>query len=128
FMKGKKSFYWGIAGLFLLAAFISGFSGCNSPLISSVTYDVAENLETIKVKLNFGDHVNSDLGGSFPIGEYGYLEVEPSSSTNPFNVGFRLDLSIFEDQDILNLKKVTSLPSGQPIPGVVNRALVEIQS
>ncbi len=119
----------------LAIAFLSlGSSGCNTSnaLISGVTFNVAPNVETLKVQLNFANSIQSDLGGTFDVAasgtDYGTIEIEPSSPTNPFNVGFLLNLNIVNEQKYVNLTPVQDLPSGQPIPiPNLNRAFAKIQ-
>ena len=47
---------------FSLLAFLPGFSGCNTSLISGVKFKIEPNLETLKVQLNFSSAVQTDLG------------------------------------------------------------------
>lgn len=109
-----------------LLAFLPGFS-CSKPLISDVAFSVEPNLETLKIALNFSKDVQTDLGGSFDVKNYGAIEVEPTTPTTPFNVGFRLNLGIVNDQDYVRLTPVTTLPSGQPLPFNVNRAMAQVK-
>lgn len=116
---------------FSLIALLPGISGCDKPLISGVAFTVEPNIETLKVQLNFSDEVQTDLGGAFAVNtggrDYGQIEIEPSSPDNPFNVGFRLNLAIVNEQDYVNLEPVTTLPSGQPIPiPSLNRAFAKV--
>jgi hypothetical protein len=85
----------------------------------------------VKLQLNFSDDVESDLGGSFPVKDYGTIEVEPSTPDSPFNVGFRLNLALVYDGDFtdpVKFKPVRDLPSGQPIPiQGLDRAMVQVK-
>ncbi|MBI3558111.1 MAG: hypothetical protein HY074_17745 [Deltaproteobacteria bacterium] len=123
-----------VFSLVLLALGILGASGCNSSsaLISGVTFSVPPNVETLKVQLNFANSIQSDLGGTFEVAasgtDYGTIEIEPSSPSSPFNVGFLLNLNIVNEQKYVNLTPVQDLPSGQPIPiPGLNRAFAKIQ-
>ncbi|MEW6057400.1 MAG: hypothetical protein AB1540_12380 [Bdellovibrionota bacterium] len=113
--------------LVLTTVFLSAFSSCQHPLISDVSYEIAANLESIKFRLNFAPGVTTDIGGTFPVKDYGTIEVEPSTPETPFNVGFRLNTSIFNDQELLDLAPVTILPSGQPLPVALNRAMAQVK-
>ncbi|MBI3544213.1 MAG: hypothetical protein HY075_13165 [Deltaproteobacteria bacterium] len=116
----------------LLAVSALGISGCNGGLLDKVEFSAEPNLETVKVQLDFSSDLQTDLGGSFEVEtggrDYGAIEVEPSGPGNPFNVGFRLNLNIVNEQDYVSLKPVTDLPSGQPIPiPNLNRAFAKVQ-
>lgn len=106
---------------------LAGMSGCKKSLIGGFAAKVEPNLETVKVQMNFSDDVQSDLGGSFAVKDYGTIEVEPSTPDSPFNVGFRLNMNIVNDQDYVRLDPTTTLPSGQPIPIAVNRAMAQVK-
>lgn len=117
--------------LLALLALLS-VSGCNTPsIIDGVGFNVEPNIETVKVQLNFAKDVQSDLGGTFDVKsgntDYGQIEIQPTSAQSPFNVGFRLNLAIVNDQDYASLKPVQDLPSGQPLPMPgLNRALARV--
>lgn len=96
-------------------------------IIKGVGIEVPPNLESVKVRMDFSSDVQSDIGGVFPIKDYGQIELEPSTPTNPFNIGFRLNTSVFNEQDFVDLQAVTTLPSGQPFPFIVDRALVQVK-
>jgi hypothetical protein len=106
---------------------LSGFSGCQKSFISDVSFTVEPNIETATLLLNFAKDVQSDLGGSFPVKNYGTLELNPSTTTSPFSVGFRLNTNIFNDQEYVRLQPTLDLPNGQPIPALVNRALAQVK-
>jgi hypothetical protein len=115
--------------LMVTAVALMGASGCKKggyKLISGVGYSVEPNLETIKVQMNFAPDVQSDMGGSYPIKDYGTIEIEPSSPDRPFNVGFRVNTAVFNDQDYVHFEPTRYLPSGQPIPATIDRALAQI--
>ena len=118
-----------IAVLAILSLAISlGFTGCKtSSLIGGFEAKVEPNLETVKAQLNFGKDVVSDLGGTFAVKNYGLIEIEPSTPDSPFNVGFRLNLDIVNDQDYVEYEPTTLLPSGQPIPIAINRAMAQVK-
>lgn len=116
---------------FSLVALLPGISGCDKPLISGVSFSIEPNMETLKVQLNFSSDLQTDLGGAFDVNadgrDYGQIEVEPSSPNSPFNVGFRLNLAIVNEQKYVSLEPVTTLPSGQPIPiAGLNRAFAKV--
>lgn len=120
----------GVLCVFSLVVF-PGATGCGKSLLADVGFAVEPNLETAKVQLNFSDRVQSDLGGSFDIvsngRNYGTIEVQPSTPSTPFNVGFRVNLDIVNDQDFAKLEPVLDLPSGQPIPVPnLNRAFAKV--
>ena len=112
-------------------AVLPGISGCDKSIISGVAYKIEPNIETVKLQLNFSQDVESDLGGSFPVKDYGSIEIEPSTPDSPFNVGFRLNLALVYDGDFtdpVKFKPVRDLPSGQVIPiQDLNRAMVQVK-
>lgn len=108
-------------------ALVLGATGCKKSLIAGFEGKVEPNLETVKVQMNFAEDVQSDLGGSFDVKHYGTIEVEPSTPDSPFNVGFRLNLDVVNDQDYVRYDPTTVLPSGQPIPVAVNRAMAQVK-
>lgn len=111
----------------MMIALVLSATGCKKSLISGFEGKVEPNLETVKVKMNFSDDVHSDLGGTFEVKHYGTIEVEPSTPDAPFNVGFRLNLDIVNDQEYVRYDPTTTLPSGQPIPVAVNRAMAQVK-
>jgi hypothetical protein len=115
--------------IFALAALTLGLSGCkNNPIIGGVKYSIEPNVETFKIALDFSKDIVSDLGGSFPVKDYGTIEVNPSTPDQPFSIGFRMNLEALNDNDYIHYEPVTTLPSGQPlpIPGL-NRALALVK-
>ena len=133
-MTGNLRTLSGIVLSISLIVLSIGASGCNSgnALIDGVTFSVPPNLETLKVQLNFATAIQSDLGGTFDVAasgtDYGTIEIEPSTGTNPFNVGFLLNLNIVNEQSYVNVTPVLDLPSGQPIPiPGLNRAFARVK-
>ena len=120
---------------FAMLAFLPGFSCKQASVIDGVAFKIDPNVQTAKVQLNFSSEVESDLGGTFDVKsgdrDYGTLEVEPSTSESPFNVGFRLNLEIVNDpafNKLVQLNPVLDLPSGQPIPiPNLNRAFAQVK-
>lgn len=112
-----------------LASLSLGFSGCKSnPIIGGVSYSVEPNIETLKLELDFAKDIVSDLGGSFPIKDYGTIEVTPSTPDHPFSIGFRMNLDVLNDNDYVHYDPVTTLPSGQPLPiDGLNRAFAQVK-
>jgi hypothetical protein len=112
----------------LLVSFLSfsGFAGCQNPLVKDIDTHIEPNLETITVKLKFADWVNMNIGGIFPIKEYGAVEVQAATPDSPFSVGFRLNLGILNDQEYAQYEPVRDLPSGQPLPSIIGRAMAQV--
>lgn len=111
----------------LLAALMV-FSGCDSSsLVSSFNASVEPNLETLTTNLVFAKDVKSDLGGSFSIKDYGTIDVQPSTPETPFNVGLRLNLDIVNDLEFIRYQPTTTLPAGQPLPTLINRAMAQVK-
>jgi hypothetical protein len=52
--------------------------------------------------------------------------VNPITASTPFEVGFRMDTDIFNDQDVVNIDPTTVLPNGANLPLQINNALVEL--
>lgn len=124
-MRKNKSIK-GLLGITILTAFVF-LSGCKkSSLIGGFHAAVEPNLQTVAVQMDFAKSVHSDLGGSFAVKDYGTIEIEPSTSQTPFNVGFRLNLDIVNDQDYVEYTPTTVLPTGQPLPIAQNRALAQV--
>lgn len=114
--------YASIAGMCFL------FSGCfGKAVFDKVVFTSEPNLETLKVSLVFSPNIATDLGGSFGIKNWGSLELDPTTKTSPFNIGFRLNLNILNDQDYVHEETTRNLPSGDPIPGIENRALAMVR-
>ena len=84
-------------------------------LIEKVVFQPSQNLETVRVSLVFGDQVKTDLAGGFTIMDYGYLFVSPYTTSQHFEVGFDLNMSIFDEQDYVGVQPTTLLPNGMPI-------------
>lgn len=125
-LSSRNTLVFVLSVLTLVLSF--GFTGCKkNPLIGGFEAKVQPNLESVKAQLNFGKGVVSDLGGTFAVKDYGLIEIEPSTPDSPFNVGFRLNLDIVNDQDYVEFEPTTLLPSGQPIPIAINRAMAQVK-
>lgn len=112
--------------LFLGIAFLS-LMGCGSKArdyLDRIVIKPSSNLEIIRMRLIFKESVRLDFAYSFPIKEYGYLFINPYSSSSRFELGFDLDTAIFKDNEYLELEPRTVLPNGVPIG--IDHALVEI--
>ncbi len=116
--------------LFICLAIASAsiLSGCKykSSIVEKATFQVSENLETVRVSLIFTSKVQSDLAGGFTLKDYGYLFINPYTQAQPFEIGFNLNTSIVNDQDYISLTPTMVLPNGVPIG--IPYGLVEIRS
>src|SRR5262249_36358843 len=108
-------------------------AGCNTPtIISGVTFTIPPNLQTADVQLNFAPTIQTDMGGTYDVNikgtDYGQILVTPSTASTPFSVGFDLNLNIVNDQNLVNMTPVTTLPTGQliPVPNL-NRAFAQVK-
>jgi len=104
----------------VLVVFIMSFSlflsGCKQKkLVEKVNVEIAQNLEVIRLSLIFSEHIQSTITGGFTIKDYGYLFLNPYTEDQPFEVGFDLNTSVFNDQDYVNIEPTTVLPNGVPI-------------
>jgi hypothetical protein len=112
----------------VVALSLFNITGCKkgSRLIEKVTFKPSQNLEVIRVSLVFGSKIKSDFAGSFSIKDYGYLFLNPYTTTQPFEIGFDLNTSIVNEQDYIDITPTTVLPNGLPIG--IPQAVVEIKS
>jgi hypothetical protein len=103
-------------------------AGCKKPgkIIEKATFKPSENLEVVRVSLVFGPKIQSDLAGGFAIKDYGYLFINPFTTSQPFEIGFDLNTKIVNDQDYIELTPTTVLPNGLPIG--LPYAVVEIRA
>ncbi len=104
-------------------------SGCEQQplkIIDKVDLMLSPNLEYIQLSVKFDRSIRSDIEGSFPILRYGDLFVSPITKTTPFEVGFRMDTAIFNDQDVINIDPTTVLPNGANLPLQLNNAVVQL--
>ena len=94
-----------------------GLTACEwqNSIIKQVVFQPSENLETVRVSLQFTDKVQMDLYASFAIMDYGYLFLNAFTPTQPFEIGFDLNTDIVNEQDFLNIDPTTVLPNGLPI-------------
>ncbi len=118
-----------IALFFSLSASFLFINGCNVPsnhLIEQVNMEVSPNLETVTLTVSFTRNIQTDLLGDFSIGQYGNLFLHPSTLNTPFQIGFRLNTSIVNDQDLVRLTPVTTFPNGVNLPMLLDSALVQI--
>ena len=115
-----------IASAMLVATSALGLTGCQwqNSIIKQVVFQPSENLETVRVSLQFTDKVQMDLYASFSIMDYGYLFLNAYTATQPFEIGFDLNTDIVNEQDYLNIDPTTVLPNGLPIG--LNFAIVQI--
>ncbi|MGE4233572.1 MAG: hypothetical protein AB7F43_09615 [Bacteriovoracia bacterium] len=114
--------------LVFLTFLASCFLGCEDPIINNFQYSIPANLETLSVTAVFSDALDIDAGGTFPVLSFGQIEVYQKTSSNPFRVGFRLNLDVMNQLDQFIYKATTTMPSGMPFPNPIrNRALAEIE-
>lgn len=111
----------------LFSALLVLNTGCNFKIIDKVTFALNPNLESARVSLIFAKDIQTDIGGTFSVKDYGYVFANPSTPDAPFNVGFDLNLSIVNDNDYIHYTPTTKLPSDDPLPTLINRALAQIQ-
>jgi hypothetical protein len=108
-------------------ALVLSVPGCRqeSRIIERVTVTPADNLESVRVALVFSSRIQPELSAGFVVKQYGYLFVNPFTSTTPFELGFDLHTSIFSDAGFAQLTPTTVYPNGMPIG--LDYALVQIQ-
>lgn len=89
-------------------------SGCKpaTPLIDHVSVKSAPNLESIKISLFFSNTIKSELAGGFMVKDYGFLFVNPYTPSEPFELGFSLNIGLFKDPEYISLRPTTVLPNG----------------
>jgi hypothetical protein len=106
-------------GRFVLAAALAFASfGCNNPvpsIIDHVTFQPSDNLEVVQVAVVFASAIKSDFADEMTIGNYGYLFIDPFTTNQPFEVGFDLNTSIFNEQSYVGIAPTEVLPNGVPI-------------
>lgn len=121
----KFSAQWAVVVLSVFSAAIA--SGCNPTfnLIDHVSFQPSANLESVRVSLVFANTIETNLSGSFTIGDYGFLFVNPYTPSEPFEVGFSLDTNIVNDQNYVKLTPTEVLPNGLPIG--ISYGLAQIQ-
>jgi hypothetical protein len=106
------------AAAVVVSAALATLSACKNQqpqLIEKVVFQPSQNLETVRVSLVFGDQVKTDLAGGFTIMDYGYFFVSPHTESQHFEVGFDINMSIFDEQDYVGVDPTTLLPNGMPI-------------
>ncbi len=111
----------------LLSAVAIFGTGCNSNVIDKVSFSVAPNLQSVRVALEFTSSIKTDIGGTYAVKNYGYLFAAPNTTDTPFTVGLDLNLEVVNDADYIHYTPTTTLPSGDPLPSLINRALAQIQ-
>ncbi len=105
---------------------IGGLAGCNkdTALFKKVDITISDNLEVVRLALQFTDKIQSDLSATFAIKEYGAAFMHPYTGAQPFEVGFDLNTSIVNEQDYVNLEPTTVFPNGVPMG--IPYAVVEV--
>jgi hypothetical protein len=123
---GAVAFKAGVIVLSVTAALLAG--GCRGKfkLIERVAFTPSQNLESVKVSLVFTPRIQTSISGAFAAGSYGYLFVNPYTSSQPFEVGFSLDTDIVNDQDYAQIAPTEVFPNGVPMG--IGHALVQIQA
>ena len=112
----------------LVTALAVGVTACKKQgkIIEKVTFKPSSTLESVRISLVFGSRIQSDFAGSFAIKEYGYLFLNPYTSSQPFEIGFDLNTAVVNEQDYIDITPTTVLPNGLPIG--IPQAVVEIKS
>lgn len=115
----------------LVALFVTALSvlatGCNTKVVDQVKAEVFPNLESVRISLLFDKGIQSPMGGSYEVGNYGSLFLDPSTANAPLTAGFDLKLSVVNDTNYIHYTPTTLLPSEDPLPGVINRALAQVK-
>jgi hypothetical protein len=104
-------------------------TGCDQEqfrFIRKISVEMSDNLESITLMMDFAPRVQFNLPGEFPVGKWGSVFLNAPTSQNPFQVGFRLNTSIFRDNDILHLQPISTFPNGVQFPRTIETALVQI--
>ncbi len=112
--------------LVALASFSSGACKGGAPqIIQKVVFQPSENLETLRLSLQFAPSIQTNLQGAFTLKDYGYLFINPYTETAPFEIGFEMNTSVFNEQEYVHIGGTTVLPNGMPIG--IPYALAEIR-
>lgn len=94
--------------------------GCRdrSPVES---FDVTVGENSITTEVNLSDSFALELDGFVPVSikgkDYGHIFLSSKTDEKPFSVGLLVDFSIFTSDAWDGFEPVTTLPSGDPIPG-----------
>lgn len=91
-------------------------------IVKDILYNIDDN--QVDVGVEFEDVLELELELSVPIKKYGSLDFIPAGRKSGFILGFSLDLSIFNDDDMLSLKKTRKLPNGQRMSRYVDTELI----
>jgi hypothetical protein len=101
--------------LVLVAAGMMLTTGCQqNNMVDHVVFKPSDDLKIIRVSLVFKDTVQSNMDGLVNT-EYGQFFMTPYSTTQPFEIGFDLNMNIFYDQHYVGLQPTMTLPNGLPI-------------
>jgi len=102
----------------LMVVVAAGLSsvGCKKPssLIEKVVFNPSYDLSSARLSLIFKSNVQSPMAGGIDT-DYGHFFINPFTQTQPFEIGFDLDMNIFYDQDYVGLEPTMYLPNGLPI-------------
>jgi hypothetical protein len=112
----KKNF-WSWLGVLAWTACAVAATGCkqNFDPFEGVSFEPSEDRRSARLSLHFKKEIQSNLAGSSTMGGYGFLFVGPYTTSEPFEVGFFLDLSVFDDPNYAKIKPTKTLPNKLPI-------------
>ena len=90
-------------------------------IITGFTYDIRD--KQLNMGLEFGSDIDLNAEVSIPVKQYGFIDFYPSNNARGFFIGFRLNMNILEDNEILDMEK-TRLLQGQPMSQYVTTDLI----
>ncbi|OFZ81395.1 MAG: hypothetical protein A2583_05840 [Bdellovibrionales bacterium RIFOXYD1_FULL_53_11] len=103
------------AAIIFAALMAIGLGGCKKQtIIDHVSVVPSDDLMNMSLSLVFADNIQTTMSGDITT-PYGNFFMIPYATTQPFEIGFNLDMSIFYDQEYVGLTPTTMLPNGTPI-------------
>src|SRR4051812_17720963 len=105
---------WNVGSVLVLALGAIVASGCHSTFnpIETVKFQPGADSKSARLSLVFKKTIQGNYAGALTLGNYGYVFVDPFTATSePFEVGFSLDLSVFDDPNYAKLAVTSTLPN-----------------
>ncbi|OFZ20441.1 MAG: hypothetical protein A2X94_10520 [Bdellovibrionales bacterium GWB1_55_8] len=90
-------------------------TGCSKGMIDRVVVTPSATFDSVRVALFFKQDVQVLLAGTVPFNGYGFIYMNPSTPSSPFEMGFDFKTSISSDPGYVELTPTLYLPNGAPI-------------
>ncbi len=124
----KKQSQWKVLGLSLVGIVLFGATviSCQQSEPPARLQVTVPSVNQVSVGIQLTARYGLNLGGEFPIQDFGSIFFTPESPSSGLGFGFRLNSSVFRHDNWINYQEVTTLPTNAAFPAWMTGPVVDI--